>query len=103
MTTLDSTPLVASIGAPTSAGILQSQLSHYQIQLADWCHCPSGTTPEGKRKIADIQAKADATQLQLKQVEAARSPQNVAATSATTDSASVRVWSTLGSLIDVVA
>jgi hypothetical protein len=94
---------VGSIGAPTSAGILQSQLSRYQVQLADWSHCPSGTTAEGKRKIADLQAKADATEIQLKQVEAARSQQKVAATSTVSNSPELGVRSTVGSLIDVLA
>ena len=100
---LDSTLAIGSIGASKSTGILQSQLSRYEVQLADWCHCPSGTTPEGKRKIADLQAKADATKAELKQVEAARSQQKIAAASATTAAAPVRVFSTLGSLIDDVA
>jgi len=94
--------LVGSIGSSANAGILQTQLNRYQIQLADWCHCPSGTTPEGKRKIADLQSKADAAEAQLKQAEAARSQQKVTATSASSDSAPARVYSTLGSLIDVV-
>jgi hypothetical protein len=100
--TLDSTLAVGSIGSTSSAAILQSKLSRYEVQLADWCHCPSGTTPDGKRKIADLQAKADATKAQLEEVHAARSQQKVAAATATTDSAPTRVYSTLGSLIDVV-
>lgn len=100
---MDPSLSVGSIGAPASAGILQSQLSRYQIQLADWNHCPSGATAEGKRKIADLQAKADATETQLKQVEAARSQQKVAATPTVRDSPELRVGSTIGSVIDVLA
>ena len=101
--TLDSSLSVGGIGAATSAGILRSQLSRYEIQLADWTHCPSGATPEGKRKIADLQAKADSTQTQLKQVEAARSQQKVAPTPTVSDSTDLRVRSTVASLIDVLA
>jgi hypothetical protein len=101
--TLDASLSVGSIAAPASAGILQSQLSRYQIQLADWCHCPSGKTADGKRKVADLQTKADATETQLKQVEAVRSRQKVAAPPAVSDSPAPRVGSTVGSLIDVLA
>jgi hypothetical protein len=94
---------VGSLGAPTSAAVLQSQLSRYQIQLSDWRHCPSGATPEGKRKIADLEAKATATQTQLKQVEAASSPQKVAAAATVSDSTDQRVRQAVGSVIDVLA
>jgi hypothetical protein len=103
LATLDSSLAVGSIGASASAGILQSQLSRYQIQLADWSHCASGSTAEGKRKIADLQTKADATEVQLKQVEAARPQQKVAATSMVGDSPDLSVRSTVGSLIDTLA
>jgi hypothetical protein len=94
----------ANIGAsPASTGVLETQLSRYEIKLADWCHCPSGTTPEGKQKIADLQAKADAIKRQLSQVAAARSQQKVAATSTVSDSTDPRVHSTVGTLIDVLA
>jgi hypothetical protein len=99
----DSSLAVSGIGAPASTGILQTQLSRYEIQLADWCHCPSGTTPQGKRKIADLQAKTDAVKAELKQLDAVRSQQKVAATPAVTDSTALRVHSTIGTLIDVVA
>jgi hypothetical protein len=53
---------------------LRTQLTRYETQLADWCHCPSGETPEGKRKIADLQHKADAIRAELKQQQDARTP-----------------------------
>jgi hypothetical protein len=54
----------------TSAGVLQSQLNRYQVQLDDWCNCPSGKTPEGKAKIRDLTDKVDALKAQLKQADA---------------------------------
>lgn len=63
----------ASAGTrPASSGILENQLSKYQVQLADWCACPSGKTPDGKRKIADLHNKVDAIKGQLQQMETAR-------------------------------
>ena len=57
---------------PGGAGILQTQLSRYETQLADWCNCPSGKTPEGKKIITDLQKKADAIKMQIKQIEDVR-------------------------------
>jgi len=63
---------------PGVAGLLQTQLSRYQVKLADWCSCPGGKTPEGKRIIADLQQKADAIKAQLQQIDAAPSRQSAA-------------------------
>ena len=54
------------------AGILRTQLDRYESQLADWCNCPSGKTPEGKRIIADLQQKSDGIKAQLKQSDDVR-------------------------------
>jgi hypothetical protein len=62
--------------------VLESRLSRYETQLADWCHCPSGKTPEGKKKIADLLQKAGATREEIRQIEAARSVRRVAASTA---------------------
>jgi len=99
---IDSTLLAASGAVPASTGVLQSQLSRYEIQLADWCACPTGKTPAGKEKIADLQAKADATRAQLQQVEAVRSQQKVSETAATTNTQSTQVQLAASRLIDVV-
>ncbi len=94
---------VASAVAPANAGILESQLNRYQIQLADWCHCPSRTTPQGQQKIAELQAKADAVTAQLKQADQSRSAQKDAETPTVGDSAAPRTSSTVGTLIDTRA
>jgi hypothetical protein len=65
---------------PGGAGILQTQLSRYEAQLADWCNCPSGKTPEGKQKIADLQQKADSVKAQIKQIDAASDRRGIAST-----------------------
>jgi len=98
---IDSTTLVGDILRPASTSFLETQLSRYQTQLADWCNCPSGKTPAGKQKIADLQAKAGATKAQLEQVEAARSQQKVSATVATAVQSGPAPSAT-GRLIDVV-
>jgi hypothetical protein len=61
---------------PASSGILENQLSKYQVQLADWCACPSGKTPDGKKKIAALQSKVDAIKVQLQQIQTARARRN---------------------------
>jgi len=86
---------IGAVGAPASTGILEVQLSRYEIQLADWCNCPSRTTPQGKEKIAELQAKADAVKARLKQADDARSRQKVADTQTVGDSTNLRVRSTV--------
>ncbi len=66
------------LGKPSGTGILQTQLSRYETQLADWCSCPSGKTSEGKKKITDIQQKADAVKLAIRKIEDARARQTTA-------------------------
>jgi hypothetical protein len=68
-------PVAGAVGAGTSSGVLEAQLNRYQIQLADWCNCPSGKTPEGKAKIQDLQNKANAVQAQLDRIAAAKAAQ----------------------------
>lgn len=51
-------------GTGGSAGVLETQLARYEIQLTDWCSCPSGKTPDGKAKIQQIQDKAAAVKAQ---------------------------------------
>jgi hypothetical protein len=67
---------------PGSTGVLESRLIRYETQLADWCNCPGGKTPEGKEKIADLQQKAAALKEEIGKIEAARSGQRVAASAA---------------------
>jgi hypothetical protein len=64
--------IAATTGTPSGGGLLQTQLNQLEVKLADWCHCPSGKTPDGQRKIADLQAKEDAIKAQLQQIDTAR-------------------------------
>ena len=52
------TTLPASRTQVGGIGVLQSQLTRYEKQLADWCACPSGKTAEGKRVIAGLETQA---------------------------------------------
>ncbi|HTY02222.1 MAG TPA: FlxA-like family protein [Rhodocyclaceae bacterium] len=65
-----------------SAGVLEAQLNRFQVQLADWCNCPSGKTPEGKAKIQQIQDKADAVKAQLERIAATKATQSSASNQA---------------------
>jgi hypothetical protein len=103
MQPISSTSSMTLAGNTPDSGILQSQLSRYEIQLADWCNCPSGKTPAGQQKIAELQAKADAVKAQLDQADAARSQQIVAATSAAAESQPVRTDRPAGRFLDVFA
>jgi hypothetical protein len=55
---------------------MRAQLSRYEVQLADWCNCPSGKTAEGKKKIEELQQKADAAKAQLTAAESAGDAQD---------------------------
>jgi hypothetical protein len=99
---IDSSLLVGSVATPPSTTFLQTQLSRYETELADWCNCPSGKTPAGKLKIADLQAKTDAARAQLEQVETVRSQQKVAETTASTDTQSAQGPSAADRFLDVV-
>ncbi len=46
-----------ALSSGPSPAVLNAQLSKYQSQLADWENCPSCKTPEGKKKIAEINAR----------------------------------------------
>jgi hypothetical protein len=90
---------------PGGAGMLQTQLSRYETQLADWCNCPSGKTPEGKKKIADLQQKADIVKAQIKQIEDVRDRRGISSTqeAGAPQPPVGRVSSALGLRLDVYA
>ncbi len=109
---LQSVSTIASAGPdirPARSGILENQLSKYEVQLADWCACPGGKTPEGQKKIADLRDKVDSIKVQLQRIETVRARRNdpesaVAAKSdATARAAPAAALSTSGSLVDVQA
>jgi len=52
--------------APVNA---DAQLAKYQSQLSDWVQCPSGKTPEGKAKIAELTDKIQSLKSQMKQAD----------------------------------
>ncbi|MEO8467228.1 MAG: hypothetical protein ABI640_18020 [Gammaproteobacteria bacterium] len=88
---IDPALVVGSSVTPASSGVLQSQLTRYETQLADSCACSSSKTQAGKQKIADLQTKADAIRAELQQVEAARSQEATTATATTPQSAQSQV------------
>jgi hypothetical protein len=89
--------------APASGGILASQLNRYETQLADWCHCPSGKTPDGQKKIAELQDKAAAVKAQLQKIETARARQKDQGSPTTADPRPAKELSLVGSLVDTTA
>jgi hypothetical protein len=48
---------------------LEAQLNTYKKQLADWVDCPSGKTPEGKKKIESLDDKVSTTQARIKELD----------------------------------
>ena len=75
---IGSSALSHGFGPRTSAATLEAQLNRYEIQLADWCHCGSAKTPEGKAKIQEITDKADAVKAQLEKINQAKPAQQAA-------------------------
>jgi hypothetical protein len=99
------TTLPASRTQVGGIGVLQSQLTRYEKQLADWCACPSGKTAEGKRVIAGLETQAAAVRSRIKQIDDA---QGRAAVSPPVPARSAQPLSTdalslTGNLIDVYA
>ena len=101
---------------PARSGILENQLSKYEVQLADWCACPSGKTPEGKKKIADLRDKVNSVRVQLQRIETARarakdlesaaaaksdSPAKAASSDFPAKANSAAASSSMGGLVDV--
>lgn len=67
-------------GAGTSTASLEAQLNRYQVQLADWIHCASCNTPEGKAKIKEISDKIAEIQQRIRAADTS-SQNNVQAVS----------------------
>jgi hypothetical protein len=61
-----------SLGVARPAG-LDADLAKAESQLADWVHCPSSKTPEGKAKIAQCQSNVDQIKAKLKAADDASS------------------------------
>jgi len=82
----------------TSTGGLEAQLARYQGQLADWIHCPSCNTPEGKEKIKEISDKISEIKQSIKSTEDAKqsSSSTINASNALTNKNTDKVLLTLG-------
>ena len=66
---------VASAGATAPSGRgLDADLAKRQIQLSDWVHCVSASTPRGKAKIQEISAQISDIKAKMKQAEQAAAP-----------------------------
>jgi hypothetical protein len=99
---------ISSLGAsglnpPSNRGILENQLNRYETQLADWCSCPSGKTPDGEKKIAELQDKAAALRVQLQRLDAARLQPSGAVAAVQMDPPQAAAISLVGTLLDVNA
>ena len=70
-----STVASASAGttAPSGRG-LDADLAKREIQLSDWVHCVSASTPRGKAKIEEISAQISDIKAKMKQAEQAAPP-----------------------------
>jgi outer membrane murein-binding lipoprotein Lpp len=62
---LQSSPAVA---VPRSAAA-DGQLAKCESQLSDWVNCPSGKTPAGRAKIAEISNQIATLKAQIKQAD----------------------------------
>lgn len=60
----------AGINKPTAG--LETQLSQYEVKLADWVNCPSCKTAEGKAKIKEISDKISEIKQRLEVADAAK-------------------------------
>lgn len=58
-----------------SPAVLDAQLAKYQRQLADWKNCPSCKTPEGKARIAAIEAQISDVKSRMKTSESPQTGQ----------------------------
>jgi hypothetical protein len=84
---------------------LEVQLDTYKKQLADWVDCPSGKTPEGKKKIEDLNNKVSVTKARIKDMDntGSKSPTNNDLNANTSDARSVAPAAGPGNLIDTFA
>ena len=74
-----STTASASYGATGQPGTsrgskagLEAQLDTYKKQLCDWITCASAKTPEGKKKIEELNAKVSTTESRIKELDKAQ-------------------------------
>jgi len=63
----------ASSTAPRGRG-LDADLAKREVQLSDWVHCVSASTPRGKAKIQEIDDQISDIKAQMKAAEQATAP-----------------------------
>ena len=72
-----SPPTDTSVGggsaAPSGRG-LDADLAKREVQLSDWVHCVSASTPRGKAKIQEISAQISDIRAKMKQAEQTAPP-----------------------------
>lgn len=68
----DTGAAVGSAG-PRARG-LDVDLAKSEVQLSDWVHCVSASTPKGKAKIQEISAKIGDIKAKMKAAEQAAPP-----------------------------
>ncbi len=73
--TSNSTAASAGAGttAPSGRG-LDADLAKREIQLSDWVHCVSASTPRGKAKIEEISGQISDIKAKMKKAEQAAPP-----------------------------
>jgi len=76
-TTSTITPTDAASSRPPATA--SADLAKLESQLSDWVHCPSGKTPTGKARIAEITDKIDAIKAKVEKsdVEKIAAPQGL--------------------------
>jgi len=68
-----STSVGGGSSAPSRRG-LDADLAKRQVQLSDWVHCVSASTPRGRAKIEEISAQISDTGAKMEQAEHAAPP-----------------------------
>jgi hypothetical protein len=96
---------IGTSSAPASAAgkstaALAAQLSRCQTQLSDWVNCPSGKSPEGKAKIAEISGNIAELKQRLQQPDV---PTAAPTTAPAIQQASHSPTTSLGTRLDVFA
>ena len=86
-------------GTAASSAVSSGELAKLEGQLADWVHCPSGKTDEGKEKIAEITDKIDVAKGQIKKTDDAKAAE---AKQASTPKPTLR-FDGLGTMLDAQA
>lgn len=108
MSAITFTSSVASIsdtGAEPAPADLDAEKAKCESQLADWVHCVSASTPEGKAKIEQLSARLSAINAKVEKAAEARAEIAKSDDSARTEpaKASLNSVSTLGHVLDAFA